>query len=96
MLTTLKDIPDLPSQDILHKFPEFLMYILPFIADRTVFKSSASCNRDTHEISKAIVPPWPTDYRLPNSNEFSIAVWSSDGTRVAYTCHRSEKNLRHH
>ena len=74
--------------NILQNFPEFLIYVLPYIADRIVFNSIASCNRDTNEKSKAILPPWPKNYRLPTSNRYSIiAAWSPDGTRVAYTCH---------
>ena len=59
--------------------------VLPFIADRTVFNSIASCNRDTNEKSKSMPPPWPINYQLSASNKNSIAIWSSDGTRVAYT-----------
>ena len=76
----------LSLRNILHNFPEILLNILPFIADRTVFNSIASCNRDTHEKSKEISPPWPNDYRLPGCSFRSIAAWSPDGTRVAYRC----------
>ena len=88
--------PALSFGTIVHHFPELLMYLLPYIADRTVFNSMASCNRDTHEKSKAIVPPWPTYYRLLDSNKYSLVVWSPDGTRVAYTCHYNQKKKHLH
>jgi len=72
--------------NILQHFPALLIHLLPYIADRIVFNSIASCNRDTNEKSKVIVPPWPKDYQLTGSILASIAVWSPDGTRVAYTC----------
>ena len=78
--------PVLSFGNILHHFPEFLMHILTYIADRTVFNSIASCNRDAYAKSKAVVPPWPKYYQLSGSETYSITVWSPDGTRVAYRC----------
>ena len=77
---------DISLGNILQHFPELLVYILPFIADRTVFNSIASCDSETNEKSKLISPPWPINYRFPASDDKSVAVWASDGTRVAYRC----------
>ena len=42
---------------ILNIFPDFLSYVLPYIADRVVWNSIAGSNKDIHEKSKANSPP---------------------------------------
>jgi WD40 repeat protein len=73
--------------NILEQFPEFLIHVLSYIPDRTVWNSIASCNKDMYEKSKAYLPPWPTNYRLiyaqENDNNHHIAVWSPCGTKIA-------------
>ena len=66
-------------------FSDFLSCVFPYIADRTVWNSIASSNKDMNKKSKSILPPWPKMYRLLGSNKsYLLAAWSLDGTRVAY------------
>ncbi|OEU12784.1 prolyl oligopeptidase [Fragilariopsis cylindrus CCMP1102] len=71
--------------NILEQFPEFLIQVLSYIPDRTVWNSIASCNQDMYEKSKAYLPPWPTNYKLTRYNKPRIAVWSPCGTKIACT-----------
>ena len=73
--------------NILEQFPEFLIHVLSYIPDRTVWNSIASCNQDMYEKSKAYLPPWPTNYKLNCYSIPRIAVWSPCGTKVACTTH---------
>jgi len=38
----------LSFRNILEKFPEFLIHVLSYIEDRTVWNSIASCNKHTY------------------------------------------------
>ena len=76
--------------NILEQFPEFLIHVLSYIPDRTVWNSIASCNQDMYEKSKAYLPPWPTNYKLNCYSEPRIAVWSPCGTKIACTTHDSK------
>ncbi|OEU06231.1 hypothetical protein FRACYDRAFT_266182 [Fragilariopsis cylindrus CCMP1102] len=76
--------------NILEQFPEFLIHVLSYIPDRTVWNSIASCNHDMYEKSKAYLPPWPTNYKLNCYREPRIAVWSPCGTKIACTTHDSK------
>ena len=42
----------LASGNILHKFPEFLLLILPYIADRIVWNSIVSSNKKIYKKNK--------------------------------------------
>ena len=74
--------PALSSGNILDKFPDLLSYVLPFIADRTVWNSIASSHKDMHEKSKLILPPWPLCYKIKRGG--CLWSWSPCGTRIAY------------
>jgi WD40 repeat protein len=73
--------------NILEQFPEFLVHLLSYIPDRTVWNSIASCNKDMYKKSKAYLPPWPTNYKLKVHQYYDdsphIAVWSPCGTKIA-------------
>ena len=84
--------------NILEQFPEFLIHVLPYIPDRTIWNSIASCNQDMYEKSKASLPPWPTNYKLNvpavygpeekdsryhRDNRLFRPTWSPDGTQIA-------------
>ena len=75
--------------NILTKFPEFLLQVLPYIADRIVWNSIASSNKMIYENSKheAYQPPWPINFKLciPGDGPHKIysPVWSPDGTQIA-------------
>ena len=80
--------PVLSLGTVLHEFPDLLFCVLPYIADRVVFNSIAGSNKDMHEKSKALLPPWPDCYELPYSD---ISSWSPCGTRIA--CFVSETGI---
>jgi hypothetical protein len=77
--------------NILTKFPEFLLQILPYIADRIVWNSIASSNKMIYKKTKEdllVVPPWPKNFKLRIPRYYSSAdiynpVWSPDGTQIA-------------
>ena len=71
---------------IVNVFPDFLSCVLPYIADRVVWNSIAGSNKDIHDKSKAILPPWPLYYEVPSHN---CVAWSPCGTRIAYVVRRS-------
>lgn len=73
--------------NMLQRFPDFLIHILPYIADRRVWNSIASSNRDTYKQSKVILPPWPMNYRL-TSGYLQYVAWSPCGTSIAYSSNR--------
>ena len=66
---------------ILEEFPDFLSCVLLYIADRVIWNSITASNKDMHEKSKAIQPPWPRCYKLPLSCD--CWSWSPCGTRIA-------------
>ncbi|MGK3762580.1 MAG: hypothetical protein ACI8RD_014898 [Bacillariaceae sp.] len=76
------------------KFPEFLLQVLPYIADRTVWIAIASSYKMIHEKSKedACLPPWPMNFHLcvPGYNPIKLRnpVWSPDGTQIACITNR--------
>ena len=86
------------SRTILKQFPEFLIHLLPYIADRTVFNAIASSNKAIYQISKLIMPPWPNDYKLlhPDGSlrlgDASAPVFSPDGTQIAFCVNRKFEN----
>ena len=77
--------PVLSFGNILKEFPDFLFCVLTYIADRVVWNSIASSNKDMYTKSKAIQPPWPLWYKLPSGYSDPIIAWSLCGTRMAYT-----------
>ena len=78
-------VPVLSVGNIVKEFPDFLFCVLTYIADRVVWNSIASSNKDMYAKSKAIQPPWPLWYKLPSSGDSDpIIAWSLCGTRVAY------------
>ena len=72
--------------NILEKFPEFLIHVLPYIEDRKVWTSIASCNKDVYEKSQVYLPPWPK-FKLRvlcgYYNKLCNPVWSPDGSQIA-------------
>ena len=74
---------------ILKEFQDFLFCLLPYIGDRVIWNAIASSNKDVHEKSKALLPPWPFWYKLPSSHIWSVVTWSPCGTRIACTTIRS-------
>jgi len=74
--------PVLSLGTILIEFQDFLFCLLPYIADRVIWNSIASSNKDMHEKSKAIQPPWPLCYKLPSAPDTRWS-WSPCGTRIA-------------
>ena len=91
----IRDHPSTPPPpiyfgNVLTKFPsELLLQLLPYIADRIVWNSIASSNKDIYEKSKqeAYQPPWPINFKLciPGDGPHKIysPVWSPDGTQIA-------------
>ena len=75
--------PALSFGTILEEFPDFLSCVLVYIDDRVIWNSIASSNKDMHEKSKAIRPPWPLYYKLPSDDSYSDMAWSPCGTRIA-------------
>ena len=71
--------------NIVKEFPDFLFCLLPYVSDRVIWNSIASSNKDIHEKSKAIQPPWPLCYKLPFDDSYSIIAWSPCGSRIACT-----------
>ncbi|OEU21674.1 hypothetical protein FRACYDRAFT_231815 [Fragilariopsis cylindrus CCMP1102] len=79
--------------NILNKFPEFLLQVLPYIADRIVWNSIASSSKmiyyRTKEDEESYLPPWPFNFKLrvdfyDPAGIISNPVWSPDGTQIAY------------
>ena len=102
--------PLLAFGNILEIFPEFLLLILPYIADRIVWKSIVSSNKKYYTISKenkkTWPPPWPRNFKLqlrgcrfslPGSYKYKLCnpgVWSPCGTQIA--CNTADyENHRH-
>ena len=88
----------LASGNILHKFPEFLLLILPYIADRIVWNSIVSSNKKIYKKTKEDVetylPPWPMNFRLRVPGySVSNPVWSPDGTQIACITHRPDSKI---
>jgi WD40 repeat protein len=74
--------------NILTKFPEFLLQVLPYIADRIIWNSIASSNKIVYKKTKEDLPPWPINFKLCVPGycvlfNFSNPVWSPDGTQIA-------------
>ena len=82
--------PTISFGNILQKFPEFLLHILPYIPDRIIWNSIASSNKKIYGKTKdeeAYQPPWPINFklRIPGYSHDKIhsPVWSPDGTQIA-------------
>ena len=79
--TTVPVVPALSLRNILLYFPDLLTQMLPYVADRTIFNSIASSNKDMYTKSKSVLPPWPIDYTLLSPR--GPPTWSPCGTRIA-------------
>lgn len=73
--------------NILTKFPEFLLQVLPYIADRIVWNSIASSSKMIYSKTKEDLPPWPKNFKLcvPGYDPSypRTPLWSPDGTQIA-------------
>ena len=74
--------PALSFGNILKEFPDFLFCVLSYIADRMIWNSIASSNKDMYDKSKTILPPWPLCYKIPSLRGDRWS-WSPCGTRIA-------------
>jgi len=76
---------------ILQQFPDLLVQLLPFIADRTVFNAIASSSKSIHAQSKLYLPPWPLNFKLSNfitvGEEMPAPMFSPDGRKIMYVNH---------
>jgi hypothetical protein len=66
-------------------FPEFLLLVLPYIADMIVWNSIVSSNRKIYKRSKEdeemYLPPWPMNFKLLLNYAILCRVvpgWNSD------------------
>ena len=73
--------------NILNTFPEFLLQVLPYIADRIVWNSIASSDKMMYNKTRKDLPPWPKNFKLCvpgcDISYERPPVWSPDGTQVA-------------
>ena len=49
---------------VIQQFPDFVSYVLPYIADRTVFNALASSNKNIYKQSQKIIQHWPINYKI--------------------------------
>ena len=80
-ISTAVVVPTRSWKDICRDFPDFLVLLLPYIADRVIWNSISASTKDMYNKSQTIRPPWPEYYKLPLSCEG--CSWSPCGTRIA-------------